>query len=487
MKDEEKSPNQLLEELATLREKVAELEELLARSGVEAGSRQDAHQYLCHCVREEVWKMRCTSDIDSVLKAVVDGLEKLSVPFLYCGVNVIDASTDPPSVTAYSMRQERPPQTWQLQALPGGGPLVQFWKGQKPVYRPDLDGEDPYGEKSGLPAMRSVVDVPFSHGTLAASSPKPNVFSAEDLHILQDMAQILSEGFRRMEDLQALERRNQVLEREVDERRQVQEELQRSLAELEQTQIQLVQSEKLAAVGDLVAGVAHELNSPMGAIHSMVDTLNRSMDKLQRTLAADFPREYESSRTLQAVFRVIGNANQVIASGTQRVREIVLSLRHFARLDEGEYSMANLHEGLESTLTLLQLQMGENITVVRDYGTMAPTYCAPGQLNQVFMHLLKNAIQAIEDKGEIRVKTFQEEKKIYIKIGDTGVGIPAERLQRLFDFGFRRSPYRVKMGFGLLTSYKIVKEHQGDITVESTPGQGTEVTLCLPLRESDVV
>jgi len=384
------------------------------------------------------------------------------------------------------MRQERPPQTWQLPRLPDGGPLVRFWKGQKPVYRPDLDSEDLYGEKPGLPAMRSVVDVPFSHGTLAASSPRPNAFSGEDLRILQDMARILSEGFRRLEDLQALERRNQALEREVDERRQIQEKLQRSLAELEQTQMQLVQSEKLAAVGDLVAGVAHELNSPVGAMHSMVDTLNRSMDKLQRILAADFPREYESSRALQAIFRVVGNASQVIASGTQRVREIVLSLRHFARLDEGEYLMADLREGLESALTLLQLQMGEKITVVREYGPVAPTYCAPGQLNQVFMHLLKNAFQAIEDRGEIRIQTFQEGKKIYIRIRDTGAGIPADQLQRLFDFGFRRSQYRVKMGLGLLISYGIVKEHQGYITVESVPGQGTEVTVCLPLRESDV-
>ena len=178
------------------------------------------------------------------------------------------------------------------------------------------------------------------------------------------------------------------------------ERLETALKELKATQNHLVMQEKMASLGSLVAGIVHELNTPVGSVKSMHDTLNRAIEKL-RTALSD---EYEGNRLIQGIFNVVADANQVITSGVERVGEIVHSLQNYARLDEAEFQMADLHQGIESTLMLLQSQIGNEITVVKDYADLEPFYFAPRQLNQVFMNLLLNAIQAIEDQGEIRIR-----------------------------------------------------------------------------------
>ena len=187
---------------------------------------------------------------------------------------------------------------------------------------------------------------------------------------------------------------------------------------------------------------------------------------------------------VNTAFQAMANANQVITTGTQRVTDIVQSLRSFARLNEAEFQVFDVHEGLESTLMLLKPQIGDEITVLKHFGDIPPIYGAPGQLNQVFLSLLKNAAQAIEGKGEIRIKTLQAQDQVEIQISDTGRGIPPEQLQRLFDFGFNAADFRVKMGFGLPTAYKTVQEHNGTIELESKVGKGTEVTISLPRGEA---
>jgi two-component system NtrC family sensor kinase len=269
--------------------------------------------------------------------------------------------------------------------------------------------------------MRAVVDVPFSHGTLAVSSPEPEVFTQRDLDIL----------------------------------------------------------------GDLVAGIAHELNTPVGAIRSMGDTLNRAIGKLKQALVVGFPQEYADDPTSQAALKAITDASRVLGAGAQRVGEIVGSLRNFVRLYEKEYQVADLHEGLESTLTLLQSQLTKDITVVKEYGDLTPLYCAPGQLNQVFMHLLKNAIEAVDGTEKICINTCRQDRKVYIRIRDTGAGIPAAQLENLFDIGFNIQGGQVKMAFGWSAAYAIVRNHGGEIEVTSEVGKGTEVTVSMPIRTSD--
>jgi len=304
------------------------------------------------------------------------------------------------------------------------------------------------------------------------------------LHNLQrELQKTNRELEQRMASLQRLHSEVEERTREVSEKNV---ELETALRQLRETQNQLIMKEKMASLGNLVAGISHELNTPVGAINSMHNTLIRAIDKLKQTLATTFPREYEDNQTVQSALKGIADANRVIASGMERVTNVVRSLRSFARLDEAAFQMADLHEGIESALTLLHSQMGDELTVVKDYGDIKPIYCSPSQLNQVFMHLLRNAIQSIEGKGEIRIKTSADASKVYVQIRDTGVGIPPEQLERIFDVGFSATGSRVEMEFGLSTDYHIIQEHQGKIEIESEVGKGTKVTISLPMRESDV-
>ncbi len=183
------------------------------------------------------------------------------------------------------------------------------------------------------------------------------------------------------------------------------EKLEGALRELRVAQDHLVMQEKMAALGKLVAGVSHELNTPMGSVLSMRDTLSLAIAKLEGLMGATLPEAFASDQTLQRIFKVIADANQVIGAGVDRVSEIVRSLRNFSRLDEAEFQRVDIHEGIESTLTLLGSRIGDDISVVKEYAHLERVYCSPRQLNQVFMHLLQNAIEAIDGSGTITIRT----------------------------------------------------------------------------------
>ena len=286
----------------------------------------------------------------------------------------------------------------------------------------------------------------------------------EDLQIAKRFADVFDIAHRRYLELQQLEQQNKALEE--------------NLRLLRETQNQLVLQEKMASLGDLVSGVAHEMNTPLGAIRSMHDTLVRALDKLQGQLGED-----TKDPATQAIFKVIADANQVIDEGTERVNRIVASLRNFARLDEAEFQVVDLHEGIESALTLLDNQLGDRVVVIKDFGTIPPVHCAPGQLNQVFMHLLKNAIDAIEGSGQIAIRTFVDGDNIKVQFSDTGRGMAPEQLARLFEFDFQATGERVKMGFGLAADYKIIQDHNGQLKAISQIGEGTEMTIVLPVED----
>ena len=261
--------------------------------------------------------------------------------------------------------------------------------------------------------------------------------------------------------------------------------LEENLRQLKETQKQLLVQERMASLGDLVAGVAHEMNSPIGAIGSMHDTLLRSIDRLRQTLETSLGAEYESNRPLQSVLKVMADAGRVMADGAERVTGIVSSLRNFARLDEAEFQVANIHEGIDSALTLLRNQLAETITVVRNYADISPIYCSPGQLNQVFMRVLKNAIQSVEGTGEIRINLFEKDNMAFVQIIDSGMGIPPDQIEHIFDVGFSTDGPQVTMDLGLSTEYKIVQEHGGEIKVESEMEKGTTVTINLPVTQGE--
>ncbi len=257
--------------------------------------------------------------------------------------------------------------------------------------------------------------------------------------------------------------------------------------ELRQTQAQLVQSEKMASLGGLVAGIAHEINTPVGAMTSMHDTLVRAIVKLKEHLKQQSPDAFETDERLKSLFAMIDESNQVIRSGATRVAEIVRRLRSFARLDEAELKKVDIHEGLEDTLTLVHHEIKHNIQVVRDYGKLPMMSVYPSRLNQVFLNLLNNARQAIRDKGTITIRTRIEGETAVIEFSDDGTGIPKENLSRVFDPGFTTKGVGIGTGLGLSICYQIVKDHRGRIDVQSEVGKGATFTIRIPTHLDEIL
>ena len=264
------------------------------------------------------------------------------------------------------------------------------------------------------------------------------------------------------------------------------EELGQTLGRLKEMQHQLIMQEKMASLGNLVAGVAHELNTPVGAIGSTHATITSAVDKLKETLDRTYPGSVEN-RDIQLAFEVLSDANRVIAAGAKRVAGISESLRSFARLDEAELKTADIHQGLEDTLTLIQHDFKDRVQVIKRFGRVPPFPCYPGRLNQVFLNLLINSTKAIKETGEITITTFQKGHKVHVAIKDTGVGIPETHLAKMFEPGFTTKGVRVGTRLGLATCYQIVQDHEGEIKVQSKVGKGSTFTVILPMNLGESV
>jgi len=262
-------------------------------------------------------------------------------------------------------------------------------------------------------------------------------------------------------------------------------ELEDALLQLNKTQQQLLMKEKMASLGDLVAGVAHEINTPVGSVTSAADVLIRCLNKIEKELEAN--PDAAANAKLNNLLSMLRDNIHVTTSASERITNIVKSLKNFARLDEAAYQDVDLHEGLESSLTLLGSDMLKGIELNRQYGGIPKYYCNPGQLNQAFMNLLRNACEAVDKQGVIAISTSllssdnDEPSIICIKITDNGRGIEKERQNRLFDFNFSAGQGRMKMGSGLVSANSIVQEHNGEIKVESILGEGTTMSILLPI------
>jgi signal transduction histidine kinase/ligand-binding sensor domain-containing protein len=268
----------------------------------------------------------------------------------------------------------------------------------------------------------------------------------------------------------------------VDKKRQ----LESAFQELKDAQSQLAQAEKMASLGNLAAGIVHEINNPVGAINSAANTSHRSIDKVIRALdeGKDL-EEIKEDQSFKKALNVFISNNDVITMASERITEIIQSLRNFARLEEADFLEADIHEGLESTLTLLHHELKNRIEVIKEFGDIPKIYCYPNQLNQVFVNILANASHAIEDKGIIKIKTSRSDDKIVISISDDGKGIKEESLKKIFDPGFTTKGVGVGTGLGLSISQNIIKNHKGEIKVKSELGKGTEFTIILPIKQED--
>ena len=285
----------------------------------------------------------------------------------------------------------------------------------------------------------------------------------------------------------ALEQYSQTLEDKVEERtRDLHEknaELKRTLQQLRAAQQQLIMQEKMASLGNLVAGVAHEINNPIGAVNAAADIARRCIAQISEVIAEiDAEVALTESTKIDKLLKLLLDNNATILDAGERVSEIVKSLKNFSRLDESDFQKTDIHEGLDSTLALMRHEIRNKAKIIRDYGEIPEIYCYPGRLNQVFMNLLRNAVQALNEPGEIRISTSATGEHVTIKIADTGEGIPKENLGKIFDPGFTTRGVGTGTGLGLATVYTIVQQHRGEIRVSSEVGKGTEVVVVLPVR-----
>ena len=276
-------------------------------------------------------------------------------------------------------------------------------------------------------------------------------------------------------------------------------ELQLAYSQLRGAQDQLLQSEKMASIGQLAAGVAHEINNPIGYVHSNIGTLKdytrnlfsmiaayenalggAGLDAEQRRALDEQRDRFEIDYLTQDLPSLLDES----AEGIERVRKIVQDLKDFSHAGQGEeWQVADLHRGLDSTLNIVWNEIKYKAEVVKNYGPLPPVECIPSQLNQVFLNMLVNAGHAIKERGTIRIATGASAETGWIEIADTGEGIAEENLQRIFDPFFTTKQVGQGTGLGLSLSYSIIKKHGGRIEVTSRVGEGTAFRILLPLRQ----
>jgi len=344
----------------------------------------------------------------------------------------------------------------------------------------------------------------IAFGDLEQTLPEGNIHELNTLaHSFNHMAEQLRESFI------ALENSNAELEARVEERTV---ELQTTLSELQRTQAQVIQSEKMSSLGQLVAGIAHEINNPVNFIHGNITHLDEYTQNLLQMIYLYQERHSSHDPEIQALAEeidlefLIEDLQKMLSSmkmGTERIRNIVLSLRNFSRMDEAEFKTVDIHEGIESTLLILQHRLKDKperpaIEVIRDYGNLPQVECYPGQLNQVLMNILVNAMDALDEVDIKRTYQQMQEKPsqiiittsvvdsqaVEIAIADNAQGMPEFVQKRIFDPFFTTKPIGKGTGMGMAISYQIITEkHNGKLQCFSIPGEGTKFIIQVPIRQ----
>ena len=318
-----------------------------------------------------------------------------------------------------------------------------------------------------------------------------------DFGILQTTVMLERQVKDRTSELKETLARNEQMTRDLQREKEAQQKLFRKL---EDAQAQLLQSEKLASIGQLAAGVAHEINNPIAFVNSNLWTLRkycqyllRLVDEYDEATRAPLAAAPDKRELIDALKREIdfdfmrGDLLELIEQaidGTARVRKIVLDLRDFSRAGEAEWQSFDLCAGLDGTLDMIRHEIERKADVVKDYSARPTAECIPSQINQVFMNVLVNAAQAIEGRGTITLRSGYADDTAWVSVSDTGIGIPAENMGRIFDPFFTTKPVGQGTGLGLAGSYGIVKAHGGRIEVASEAGKGTTFTIRLPIRRA---
>jgi len=300
---------------------------------------------------------------------------------------------------------------------------------------------------------------------------------------------------------QIVEVRTKALKSEVCERKKSEDELEKANIQLKENQSRLVQTEKLAGIGQLAAGVAHEINNPIGYINCNLGTLSdytrtfKKLISLYKSLADASKNGHEEQveeiaeqialldkeEDIEFIMDDVSTLLEESIGGVDKVSDIVQGLKSFARSDSDKCKSADINCGIESTLKLVWNELKYKCEIVKKLGDIPQIQCHMGKLNQVFLNLLVNASHSIEEQGVITIETSMESELIHIKISDTGCGIASEYLDKMFDPFFTTKPVGVGTGLGLAISHGIITEHGGTIDVKSELGEGTEFLIKLPV------
>ena len=317
--------------------------------------------------------------------------------------------------------------------------------------------------------------------------------------------QAVEESFAQLREKAALLKKSEQKYRLLAESLEI--EVEKKAKKIKETQSQLIQQEKMASIGQLAAGVAHEINNPMGFISSNLNAIEgyekecKPLIEQYRTVVSELRAEtiaaekgqgtikkrlecivtLEKEMDIDFILEDIPNLIKESKEGSERIKKIVRDLKDFAHPGEDKVQVADINKGIESTLNVIRNELKYKATVTKDYGDLPPVKCYPQQLNQVIMNLLVNAAQAIEKQGEISISTRTDNGHVEIKISDTGSGIPKESLSKIFDPFFTTKEVGKGTGLGLNVAYNIIKKHKGTINVESEAGKGTAFRIRIPV------
>ena len=318
------------------------------------------------------------------------------------------------------------------------------------------------GEEAAVEAMRAGARDFMSKGKLSRLLPaiKREIAAAEERKIHQAVELARQQAEIRAGFADALEQSNR--------------ELEAAYRELQDTQTQLIQAAKMASLGALVAGIAHEINNPLAFVSSHLTTVKNGLDSVLQEVSPLLTAT--GTQTLTKVRQRLDSMRM----GVDRVEDIVVKLRTFSRLDESEVKAVPIEDSIESVLTLLQHKLDDRVTIIRNYGEIKFITCYPGPLNQVIMNVVANAIDAIDGEGSITISTSSADGMFAISIRDSGQGIPAAIRDRVFEPFFTTKPVGAGTGLGLSISYGIMQKHKGALEIQSEEGLGTEVTIRIP-------
>lgn len=320
----------------------------------------------------------------------------------------------------------------------------------------------------------------------------PGTFTPERVEVLNILSSQMAIS---IENARLYEHLDEKVRGRTQQLNQKNQELAKTLNKLQSAQQKLVQSEKMASLGQLTAGIAHEINNPINFVSGNINPLIRDIGEVRELLhmineldaaedrekAIEAIKAYRDEIDADFLFEEIEMLLDGIRDGAKRTKEIVAGLRYFSRLDAEEFLLADLGECLDSTLTLLNNKIKNRIEIIRDYGDIPKVKCLPGKLNQVFMNILNNAIQAIPQKGSIRLETRIQGKYAEISIQDSGVGMPPDVQQRIFEPFYTTKDVGEGTGLGLSISFGIIEQHDGTIEVNSTPGEGSKFIIRIPI------